>query len=318
MNTFCFRIIIITIVLLLCSNKSWSNPEPNSIIKSEQHKENSASEINRQRLLLVSSAHIAGYTGALLVLNHMWYRDFPRSSFHFHDDLAHWKQMDKGGHITAGYHLSRLSYKSFQWAGLENNKAALWGAISGNLFLSTIEILDGFSEQWGASWSDLAANAIGSLTFYGQQVTWQQQRIAWKYSYSQTGIEKYRPDLLGANLAENIIKDYNGLTFWLSFNINSFSPENSFIPDWLNIALGYSGMGMLGSSTNPDFHNGIALPDYTRYRQLYLAPDIDLSRIPTSSNTLQQILSVLNFLKFPTPALEYNTHTGLVFHWVFF
>lgn len=317
MLIFCFRIILITVILLLCCNHSRSNSNT-SPARSGEYNEYNASEINQQRLLLVSSAHIAGYTGTLLVLNHMWYRDFPRSSFHFHDDLTDWKQMDKGGHITAGYHLSRLSYKSFRWAGLDNNKAAMWGTISGNLFLSTIEILDGFSEQWGASWSDLAANAIGSLSFYAQQVAWQEQRISWKYSYSQTGVEKYRPDLLGANLAENLIKDYNGLTFWLSFNINSFPPENSIIPEWLNIAVGYSGMGMLGSTSNPEYHNGVLLPAYNRYRQFYLAPDIDLSRIPIRSNSLHQVLSVLNFLKFPAPALEYNAERGFVFHWVFF
>lgn len=42
-----------------------------------------------------------------------------------------------------------------------------------------------------------------------------------KYSFHQTKYSQYRPDLLGSNIIENSIKDYNGMTIWLSFNIKS-------------------------------------------------------------------------------------------------
>jgi hypothetical protein len=276
------------------------------------------SQVIPKRLTLVTSAHVISYTGTLLMLNELWYKDHPRSSFHFFDDSHHWKQMDKVGHAVTAYHFSKLSHRSFRWAGLGNNQAALWGSISGSVFLTTIEILDGFSKEWGASWSDLAANTIGSVSFYAQQRCWEEQRITWKYSFTPSGLSQYRPELLGTSFAESLIKDYNGQTYWLSFNLQSLFGSGRSLPPWLNVAVGYGAMGMLGSSQNPAFNNGNTLPEYTRYRQFYLAPDIDLSRIPTQSPTLQQILITLNFIKFPAPAIEYNSQQGWVLHWVFF
>jgi hypothetical protein len=274
-------------------------------------------KINK-RLWGVGSGHVLLYTGTLTVLDRMWYRDFPRSGFHFHNDLPDWLQMDKVAHAANAYQLSRLSYYTFRWSGLNNNYAAIWGSISGNIFLTTVEIMDGFSAEWGASLSDFAANTLGSLSFFAQQMAWQEQKIVWKYSFSQSGLQRYRPDLLGSNLPENILKDYNGLTFWLSFNISALTGGNNSIPPWLNVALGYGAMGMLGGRENPADHNEILLPQMARYRQFYLAPDIDFARIPTQNQTLKQILNTINFIKLPTPALEYNQEQGFSFHLLFF
>ena len=44
--------------------------------------------------------------------------------------------------------------------------------------------------------------------------------------------------------------------------------------------------------------------DITRYRQWYLAPDVDLTRIRTRSSFLRTVFSMINVIKFPAPALE--------------
>jgi hypothetical protein len=284
---------------------------PDSIIQSDE-------QINPQRLWLVGGGHVLFYTGTLTVLNQMWYKDYPRSSFHFHNDLPDWLQMDKIGHGVTAYHLSRVSYSTFDWTGLNNNRAALWGAISGSLFLTSIEILDGFSEQWGASISDLAANTLGAMVFYAQQIIWKDQKITLKYSYTQSGLSKYRPDLLGHNTGENLIKDYNGQTYWVSVNLAAFAGDNSRIPGWINLALGYGAMGMTGSRTNPQLYQGSPIPAFNRYRQYYLSADIDFARIHTQSHTVNRLLNALNFIKFPAPAIEYNTDKGFSFHLLFF
>jgi len=306
------------ILLLACLTFIQLNSYSTNLVSLSENEVNPEKSYNPARLKWVTGAHIAGFTGSLLLLNEAWYKNHPRSSFHFHDDLHDWKQMDKGGHIVSAYHLSRFSHYSFRWSGLNNRQSALWGSISANLFLATIEVLDGFSEEWGASWSDFAANLTGSASFYFQQIFWQEQKISWKYSFSQSGLQKYRPDLLGSNLAENMLKDYNGITYWLSFNLHSLlgKPEN--IPPWLNLSAGYGAYGMLGSISNPASHNGEPLPYFDRYRSFYLAPDIDYSRIWVNSEILQSILNTLNFIKFPAPAIEYNTVNGFVFHWIFF
>ena len=272
---------------------------------------------DRTRLLIASSTMLAGYSTAFVLLHRMWYKNYPHSSFHFHNDNLDWLQMDKAGHAMSSYYLSSLSYKTFLWTGMDNRKATLWGSLSGWAFISTIEVFDGFSAQWGASIGDLIANTLGAAMFTSQQLIWEEQKVKMKFSFRQSGLETYRPDLLGSNLPENILKDYNGQTYWLSFNINSIS-NTDFTPDWLNIALGYGAYGMLGSRSNPSHYNGQALPHYERTRHYYIAPDIDWSRIKTNSAFLQTTFSVLDFLKLPAPALEYSKEHGFMFHFIFF
>lgn len=273
---------------------------------------------NLHRTHLVAGTQLVGYSTALLLLNQAWYKDFPRTSFHFHDDLPDWFQQDKLGHVSATYHLGRLSAASFRWAGAGNTSSAWAGALSGLAFLTAVEILDGFSAEWGASVSDMAANVIGAGTFLAQQLAWEEQRMVLKYSFHESGLAEYRPNLLGSNLPEKMLKDYNGQTFWLSFNIKSLLAPESNLPVWLNLAIGHSATGMLGSRNNPDLYNGEALPHLVRHRQWYLAPDIDFSRIPVQSSFLKTLFSTINFLKMPAPALEYNSEQGLRLHWLFF
>ncbi|HSV89003.1 MAG TPA: DUF2279 domain-containing protein [Bacteroidales bacterium] len=274
--------------------------------------------LNHSRLWFVTGSHLVAYSGTLIVLDQLWYKNYPRSGFHFHNDFPDWFQQDKLGHLAAGYLLSRFSSETFRWTGMDNQRSALYGALAGSVLLSSIEILDGFSEEWGASVSDVAANTLGSAMFAGQQILWRDQRISVKFSYSESGLARYRPNLLGSNLPERMLKDYNAQTYWFSFNLASFFPESNFLPPWLNIAIGHGASGMLGSRYNPDNNNNIDLPVFNRYREWYLAPDIDLTRLPVNNPWLKKILYTLNFFKIPAPTVEFNTNRGLEFHWLFF
>ena len=49
---------------------------------------------------------------------------------------------------------------------------------------------------------------------------------------------------------QQVLKDYNGQTYWLSANIWSFNKESNF-PRWLNVAFGYGADGMLYGENNP-------------------------------------------------------------------
>ena len=276
------------------------------------------SPVNKKRLYWLVGGKTVALTGTMLVLDQMWYSNYPRSSFQFFDDSRDWKQMDKLGHVVSAYHMSAASAAAFRWAGLDNRQSALYGSITGTLFMTTIEVLDGFSEEWGFSWSDQAANFVGSGLFYFQQVAWESQRIKVRYSYRSSGLQEYRPDLFGTNLAEHVLKDYNGMTFWLSANMNMFSKEREIFPSWLNIAIGYSANGMLGSIENPAEHNGQILPEMQRYRQWFISPDIDFSKINTDSQFLYVLFKALDFLKFPAPAVEYNSKYGWGVHLVYF
>ena len=47
-------------------------------------------------------------------------------------------------------------------------------------------------------------------------------RIYPKFSFHRTDYAPLRPDVLGDGLAEEIFKDYNGQTYWLSFDMDKF------------------------------------------------------------------------------------------------
>ena len=239
----------------------------------------------------------------------MWYKDYPRSSFHLFDDSKEWLQMDKVGHTVTSYYIGRVGIGLMKWSGVERKKAIWYGGMLGSLYQSTIEVLDGYSTQWGFSVTDFASNTLGSIIVVGQELAWDEQRIVFKYSFLPSEYSKYRPTILGSNLQENMLKDYNGQTYWLSINPSSFMRKETKFPKWLNIAIGYGAEGMTGGEYNPAtyYANGNQI-SFERYRQYYLSLDVDLTRIKTRSKFLRTIFYSVGFIKIPAPVIEFNKH----------
>lgn len=273
---------------------------------------------DRGKLCFILATSGMTWAGATLILNNAWYKNYPRSSFHFYNDWGEWYNMDKTGHLVSSYSISMAGIYLMKQTGMEQKKAAWTGGLYGPVLLSTIELLDGFSKKWGFSVPDMASNIAGSALAVSQEILTGHQVVRLKYSYHESGLAEYRPDALGRNLPEKMLKDYNGQTHWLSININSLIINHNILPEWLNIAFGYSANGMLGGHSNPSVINGMELPDKERQRQFYLSPDIDISKLNTGSETLNYLLRSLNFLKFPAPAVEYNNKEGFRFYLVFF
>src|ERR1035437_8378031 len=206
--------------------------------------------INHKRLTSVIISGTILYAGSMATLYNFWYKNYPQSHFPFFNDNNEYLQMDKMGHFTTTYYISKLSYNTLRWTGLPEKKSVLFGGMMGIGYLTVVEILDGFSSEWGFSPGDMTANTLGGGLFVGQQLAWKEQRIQLKWSYHQTNYAQYRPDLFGKNLREQWLKDYNGQTYWLSANIKSFLKKESKFPAWLNLAVGYGAEGMTGASYN--------------------------------------------------------------------
>lgn len=274
--------------------------------------------INKSRLNGVIISESVLFAGTMAGLYSLWYKDYPMNGFHLLNDNAEWLQIDKAGHATTSYYIGKIGYEALKWSGVKENKAIWYGGLYGSVYLLTIEILDGFSAEWGFSLGDFTANTFGSALFISQQLAWHEQRIMLKYSTHFTDYAQYRPNLMGNNWPQRIIKDYNGCTYWLSGNIHSFLPKNSGFPKWLNIAIGYGAEGMIGANSNPAVFDGKKMPTFERYRQFYLSLDIDLTRIPTKSKTLDLLFDLIGFIKIPLPTLEYNTHEGFRGHAIYF
>ncbi|WP_298498532.1 DUF2279 domain-containing protein [uncultured Algibacter sp.] len=261
----------------------------------------------RRNAVVISQASLGTLT--LIGLNQLWYKDFERSKFHTINDNNEWLQMDKLGHVFTSYQLGKHGAQLLNWSGVSEKDQLLYGATLGFTFLSAVEILDGYSKEWGFSWGDILANGAGTGLYVGQDLLWKEQRIALKYSFHQTKFAKQRPDKLGETYLEQILKDYNGQTYWLSANLHAFF-KTSKIPKWLNVAVGYGAEGMLTGTK--DIDNQV-LTTNQRYRQYYLSFDLNLNAINTNSKLLKSIFNVFNMIKIPLPTLEFNKKRA-VFH----
>jgi hypothetical protein len=222
--------------------------------------------------------------------------------------------MDKVGHMFSSYTIGKYSTDMMKWAGYSPQKASIAGPLYAYLYLSTIEVFDGFSSVWGFSGGDMLANTIGTGLVMGQSLAWNEQRITMKFSFSQTPFAKKRPEVLGKNLVENIFKDYNGQTYWLCLNPKSFAPKSRW-PGWLDISLGCGATGMYGGEDNIWETNNMPITsvDYSstpRRMQFYLSPDINLEKMKVKKKWLKYSLKVLNTFKFPLPTLNYTQGVG--------
>lgn len=267
----------------------------------------------RQKAVFISEAVLA--SGALIGLNQLWYANYPKSNFHFINDNGHWLQMDKMGHLYSSYHIGRFGAGALNWSGTSKKNQLIYGASLGFIFLTAVEVMDGFSAEWGASMGDVVANASGTALYVSQELIWNEQRIIPKFSYHKTQYSNYRPDVLGSTVSEQILKDYNGQTYWLSANIHSFS-KGSKIPKWLNVALGYGAEGMI--SANGENFTPILIPKPEKFRQFYLSLDVDLSKIKTKSHFLKTIFSVFNTVKIPAPTVMYSPQHGFKLYSFYF
>ena len=176
--------------------------------------------------------------------------------------------MDKAGHLTTSYYSGLVGIKAYKWTGMKRNNAIWHGGLTGTYFLAIIEFLDGKSEDWGASFGDLVANLSGSMLAISQAFFWDEQRIQLKYSYRPSLWATENPNQLGENNIERLLKDYNGQTYWMTFNMKSLLDiQNKNFPNWLSLALGYGADSMRG----PFPKDGENI-----YRQYFLSFDVFL------------------------------------------
>lgn len=263
---------------------------------------------------MVAAGNVVGYGATMVGLYSAWYKQFPQTHFHSFNDFPEWKQVDKVGHFYSAYIESRASMELWEWTGIDRKKRILIGGMSGAFYQTAIEVLDGFSAGWGWSWSDFGANILGSGTLVAQEFAWNEQRIKFKFSfhnktYNDPELNNRSDILFGNSITQRFIKDYNGQTYWASADLKSFFPKSNW-PPWLSLSVGYGAEGLFGGRKNfaADENGGIIFnrPDIKRYRQWYIAPDIDLSKIKTKSKALKFFLTFLSAFKFPAPTLEFS------------
>lgn len=281
--------------------------------------------VNFKRIAFVHTSIATTTVGSFIGLYHLWYKNYPRSNFHLFNDNKGWLQIDKFGHFYTAYAYSKNIAETYRWAGVSQNKSSIYGAIGGFTYQLVIEILDGHSAQWGFSMGDITANTIGSSLFLLQELAWKKQIIQPKFSFKYMNypddVKQRANDLFGSSISQRILKDYNAQTYWFSFNpqyLFGFKNDNKF--SFINLSFGYGAENMYGTFFNSFKMNGETFDrsDLVRYRQFYISPDIDFTKIKTKSKPLKALFFILSSIKMPLPGIEYNSLNELKFHWVIF
>jgi uncharacterized protein YfiM (DUF2279 family) len=272
------------------------------------------------RLIAIGATGAVLYGGSLIVLNQYWYKNYPKSKFHFFNDNDEWMQMDKAGHLFTSYYEGYYGMEMLRWAGVPRDKAIWYGGTWGLLFQTPIEIMDGFSSKWGFSWGDALANTLGTALLIGQEYTFGEQRFRPKFGFYPTEFSPQNPNLFGSSLPENMIKDYNGQSYWLSTPVNSFAPNN-YIPTWFCISFGIGATGMTRGTAKDQDNDHVMHPEkpyYQRDRKFFLAFDVNLSGIDTKNKTANTALDILSWIKVPSPTIEYSRYRGFKAHLLYF
>lgn len=253
--------------------------------------------------------------GGMVLLHQFWYSNTERTSWHFYDraggkrwydDWFTYKQQDKLGHLYSSWALSRAAIAYGHWSGLSRRNAAFLGMGSSLFFHLQIEFFDGFSDRYGASRTDLLANATGSAIaglqhLYPRSTNW----FALKYSYHPSPY--YEP----SRYLGNGIQDYQGITFWISLRPERVLPSraSSFWPDWLALSVGHSGVG-LGHPVS-----GVgATPEHRR--QLFVGPDIVVGELIDLPDSWSAVEHVLSFVRLPLPVIQVTPNTD--WRWAYF
>ncbi|MBU1820965.1 MAG: YfiM family protein [Bacteroidetes bacterium] len=265
---------------------------------------------NYRKLHAMFAAQSVLYAGSLYALSKTWYKN-PLTRFSIADDTHEWLQIDKVGHLYTSYQISRHTVELYKKTGISKKQALIYGAISGFFFQTPIELLDGFSPDYGFSSGDVVANLAGPALYLGQYALWDEVRIHPKFSFHYTPLASVRPELLGSNYSERWLKDYNGQTYWFSASPRSFAPSSGW-PAWLCLSVGYGIQDMVAGETGKSVALG-----YSPYRQYYLSVDIDFTKIKTHSKFVRTVAFMLNTLKIPAPAVSFS-RKGVAFRPFYF
>lgn len=235
-----------------------------------------------------------------VVLYSFWYKPYNSGKFHFINDWNEWRNMDKLGHAYSAYHLSSSTYDLLRWSGYSSHKSLIFASSSTLLYQGCIEIMDGYSDGWGFSASDILFNLLGSGIFILQN-KFDKSVVAPKFSYFPSAYAKLRPEALGNSNVSRILKDYNAQTYWLGIRPNALIP--SFKAKWFLFSIGFSINEHLVGDQFSTTHHG---ESYNSYSQLLFSLDIDARSIPIRNKFVKKLLVPLNYIKIPFPTLAFE------------
>lgn len=245
---------------------------------------------------------ISSYTLATYQTTQHFFQEYPYTNFKTKNDSKTWEGMDKLFHAYTSYQLCSIFFESNKLSSYTRNQSLNMALLESLLFGFTKEWADGHIDIAGWSWNDIAMNLSGNLFFYGQEKIFKEQKISYKFSYFNSNLQHYNPNVLGNSPLNYWRKDYNGQTFWLSSSLGSWNlTKNKWLKP-ISLTIGYGAHNMLNELDNSILGNN----DIKRYKQYYLGIDIDWKQIQTNRKSLKVLFYILNTIKVPLPSIEFS------------
>ncbi len=207
---------------------------------------------------------------------------------------------DKLGHAFSFYVSTRLMTNAFQWAGHNRKQAAQLASLTSGVLSLGVEIMDGFTEEYGFSTEDLMMNLSGIglgavLESYPQWDDLLDIRIKYWPSDDARRLQDYDP-----------VADYSGQTYLLITKASGIPTlrQHKFLR-YLELAVGYGTRGYQpndGTDTQPTSRN------------LYYGLSLNLSQLLNDTlfkkhnkpRTQKVTENVLEYLQMPGTALLFK------------
>lgn len=237
--------------------------------------------------------------------NTIWKRTGP---FNIQEDGQWTYYIDKGGHFYGTYMSSYFITELLMTSGFSWDMATILGSTLGLCYTGYVEILDGYSLDFGFSPSDFYADVIGAGFHIAQHYVPFLQNFTPKFGY-------VKPSWLGElnrKPSDTFIDDYSSQTFWMSLNVHNMLPSDikKYWPDWLELSFGYAVYSLCDPTNykgyNCDPNRSFPISNYGwGNRKFLIALDYNVPKlIPDTWNFPNWIRQGLNHVRLPSPVLE--------------
>ena len=240
------------------------------------------------RLAIVSGVTLGTVIPVHIYQQNAWWQG-PRGPFRFENDWSYALNVDKLGHMYAGFILARTFGSMLEWSGFSEHTSTFYGSVLGLSYQMYVEVEDGFHRVYGFSPGDAFFNVLGATIPLAQWTFPVLRNFTLKYSYWPS--PRYEHELK-AGQARAFIDDYQGTTVWLGIDPHFFLGERiaEAVPPWLGLAFGVGARDLTGNGEGR--------------RQATLALDYNFSRIRTESEFLRTVFTLADFVHLPAPGIR--------------
>ena len=254
----------------------------------------------------ISAVLLGTGVAALFVVQHqmqqntIWKKTGP---FHIQEDWQWTWALDKAGHFYGSYTASYIFSEILMAMGFSWDLGTITGSALGLLYTSYVEVLDGFSQDFGFSPTDFYADVAGASYHLLQHYVPVLQNFSPTFMY-------VNPAWIGEKSRvphDSFIDDYSSQTFWMSINVHNLLPKKArkYWPAWLQLSVGYGVFSLCAPGHDCDLRYSVPFSkEAYGNRSLLIGFDYNLVELLPDGgsfwNWIKQGLRLVRILPAPT------------------